>query len=102
MAVAVWALVMTGAGAVTERVKLEFAERVPSLTVRVMVAEPDWPEAGMMVTVRLAPLPPSAIFALGTSVVLEEAPLTERLPAAVCASPTVKLSGPTVVPALVV
>ena len=52
----------------------------------------------MTVTVRVAPLPPTTMFAFGTSVRLAELPLTVRVPAAVSASPTVKLSGPTATP----
>ncbi len=61
-----------------------------SQTVRVMVVVPDWSRAGVMVTVRLAPLPPKTMLALGTSVVLDELPVTSRSAAAVSTSPTVK------------
>ncbi len=46
--------------------------------------------AGVTVTVRFAPLPPSTMFALGTSDVLLEVAVTVKLPAAVSTSPTVK------------
>src|SRR4051812_33164838 len=77
-------------------------ERAPPLPVTVTVAVPVWPEVGLPVTVRLAPLPPNVIPEFGTSVALLELPLSVRLPAVVSASPTVKLIGPTVVPAVVV
>lgn len=83
---------------VTVRVKLVPAVRAPSLTVRVMVAEPDWPAAGVTVTVRLAPEPPKTMLAAGTKVVLEEAPLTVSEAAAVWAEPTVKASAPVLAP----
>jgi hypothetical protein len=74
---------------------------VPSLTVTVIVAVPVWFAAGVTVTVRFAPLPPKTMFAFGTKVGLFALPLTVRLAAAVSTSPTVKLSGPTATPALV-
>ena len=54
------------------------------------LATPFWLAAGVTVTVRLAPLPPNAMFPFGTNVVFDELPLTVKLPAAVSASPTVK------------
>ncbi len=62
----------------------------PSATCKVMVAVPDPLAAGVTVTVRFAPLPPSTMFALGTSDVLLEVAVTVKLPAAVSTSPTVK------------
>ena len=52
---------MVGASftAVTVSRKGSAADAEPSLTVTVMVAEPDWLAAGVTVIVRLAPLPPS-------------------------------------------
>ena len=82
--------------------KLVLLLSCPSLTVTVIVAEPFWLVAGVTVTVRFAPLPPNTTFALGTSVVLEELPLTVKLPAAVSASPTVKLIGPATASSLIV
>src|SRR6266568_2422015 len=79
--------------ALTVNTKLLLAVRLPSLTVTVMVEVPVWLRAGVMVTVRLAPEPPKTMLAPGTKVGLEEAPETIRLPAAVCASPTVKAIG---------
>src|SRR5262245_61646200 len=61
-------------------------EVVPSLTVNVMVAVPDWLAAGVTVTVRFAPLPPNTMLAFGTSVVFAELPETVRLAAAGSAS----------------
>src|SRR5262245_66310375 len=70
------------------------AERAPSLTVTVIVAVPDWPAAGVTVTVRLAPLPPKRMLRKGTSVGLDDPPLSIRVPAGVWAPPTVNVSGP--------
>src|SRR6266568_1720908 len=79
--------------ALTVNTKLLLAVRLPSLTVTVIVAVPVWLSAGVTVTVRLAPEPPKTMLAPGTKVGFEEAPETVRLPAAVCASPTVKAIG---------
>ncbi len=79
--------------AVTVSTKVSEVQAPPvaaSQTVRVMVVVPDWSRAGVMVTVRLAPLPPKTMLALGTSVVLDELPVTSRSAAAVSTSPTVK------------
>jgi hypothetical protein len=82
-------LLIVGALAVTVSVKAEFVVSEPSLTVIVIVLVPVWFVAGVMVAVRLAPLPPKTMFEFGTSVVLEDVPLTVSEPAAVSASPTV-------------
>src|SRR2546425_914054 len=79
--------------ALTVNTKLSLAVRLPSLTVTVIVAVPLWLRAGVTVTVLLAPEPPRTMFAVGTKVGLEDAPVTVRLPAAVWASPTVKAMG---------
>src|SRR5213593_261699 len=79
--------------ALTVNTKLSLAVRLPSLTVTVIVAVPVWLGAGVTVTVRLAPEPPKTMLPAGTNVRLEDAPETTRLPAAVCASPTVKAIG---------
>src|SRR5436190_23729148 len=68
-----------------------------SWTVIVMMPEPLWLAAGVMVTVRLAPLPPKTIFCVGTSSGLEQEPRKVRLAGAVCASAMVKAIGPTAV-----
>src|SRR3989441_505548 len=81
------------AGALTVSTKLSLAVRLPSLTVTVIVAVPLWLSAGVTVTVPLAPEPPKMMPATGTSVGLEDAPETIRLPAAVWASPIVKAIG---------
>ena len=78
----------------TVRRKLVLVLYCPSLTVKVMVAVPDWPETGVTVTVRLLPLPPKTTFSLGTNAGLEEFALKARLATGVSASPMVKLSGP--------
>src|SRR5437762_493818 len=59
----------------------------PSLTVRVIVAEPNWLVAGLRVTVRFDPLPPKRIFASGTRSGLDERPLTIKLSTGVSTSP---------------
>src|SRR5213596_1719041 len=58
-----------------------------------MVDVPVWLRAGVTVTVRLAPEPPKTMLATGTKVGLEEVRERIRLPAAGCASPTVKAMG---------
>ena len=82
--------------AITLTVKVALVEASPSLTVKVMVVEPMRPAAGVMVTVRLEPLPAkmSCGLAFETSVVSEEFPTSDKEPAAVSASPMVKGSGP--------
>src|SRR5262249_40881940 len=103
--VVVWSVMFEIVGGVlaapTVRRKPVLALREPSLTVTVTVAVPVWPAAGVSVTVRLAPLPPKAMFAPGSSVWFDELPETVRLPAGVSASPTVKAIGPTGVPVVV-
>src|SRR2546423_9369813 len=64
--------------------------KAPSLTITVTVALPVWLAAGVTVTVRLLPLPPKTMFALGTNVGFEELPLMVKLFAGVSASPIVK------------
>src|SRR6267143_2540075 len=85
----------------TVSTKVSLAGKDPSLNVTVIVALPFWLAAGLTVTVRLAPLPPNTMFALGTSVGLDELPLTVRLPAALSASPTVNAIAPVGVSSLV-
>src|SRR5438477_566721 len=80
-------------GEFTVSTRLSLALRLQSLKLTVMVAVPVWLRAGVTVTVRLAPEPPKTMLPDGTRVGLEEAPETIRLPAAVCASPTVKALG---------
>ncbi len=76
----------------TVKTNVSVAVKVPSLTVTVIVAEPDKFAAGVTVTVRFAPEPPNTIFAFGTNVVSLELPLTVNDATAVSASPTVKES----------
>ena len=78
------------------------AVNTPSLTVTVIVVLPNRFAAGVTVTVRLAPLPPSTTFASGTRVVFDDARVTVRLPAAVSASPIVNAIGPVDVSSFVV
>ena len=61
-----------------------------------MVAVPVCPAAGAIVSVRVAPLPPTTRLPAGTSVALELAAVTDSEPAAVSTSPTVTVSGPTI------
>src|SRR5882762_10692053 len=70
----------------TVRTNGEVAVEPPSLTETVMVAVPVWPLAGVTVTVRLLPLPPKTMLALGTSPVLDELPARVRLATGVSAS----------------
>src|SRR5438094_820261 len=58
-----------------------------------MVAVPVWLRAGVTVTVRFAPEPPKTMLATGIRAGLEDVLERTRLPAAVCASPTVKAIG---------
>ena len=67
---------------------------VPSSTLTVIVVVPFAFGAGVIVTVRLAPLPPKTMLPFGTSVVLLEVPLTMSEPGAVSTSPTVKPIAP--------
>jgi hypothetical protein len=73
-----------------------------SATVIVIVVDPDWPAAGVTVTVRFAPLPPNRMFVAGTSVAFDEAPTSVRLPAAVSMSPIVNAIWPVAVSCAVV
>src|SRR5213594_1906785 len=76
--------------ALTVSRKLVLVLSEPSLTSTVIVAVPFLFDAGVRVTVRLATLTPKAMFAFGTSVGLDELPLTVKLPAVVSASPIAK------------
>jgi hypothetical protein len=82
---------MVGASltALTVKTNVSEAVNVPSLTVTVIVAEPFKFATGVIVTVRLAPVPPNTMFAFGTNVVSLDEPLTVKEPAAVSKSPTV-------------
>lgn len=88
--------------AVTVTTKLSEEVRLPSLTVTVIVAEPDWPAAGVTVTVRLEPLPPNTTPDVGIKVVFEDERVRVKLFAAVSASLTVNASAPVEVPAAIV
>src|SRR6188508_3301116 len=81
--------------ALTVRTKLVEAVSVPSLTVIVMVEVPLWPAAGVMTTLRLAPVPPPKVMlAFGTNVAFDEVPETVNPVGCVSASPIVKAIGP--------
>ena len=86
---------------ITLTVKVALVETSPSLTVRVIVVEPMRPATGVMVTVRLEPLPPKRMYGLAfeTIEVSEELPTSDKEPTAVSASPMVKGSGPVLLPA---
>src|SRR4051812_41970243 len=90
--------VMVNVGVTVSTKLSEALPPLPSLTVMVIVVVPVWFAAGVMVTVRLAPLPPKLMLALGTSVVLDEDPASVRLAAGVWASPTVKGIVPVPIP----
>ena len=83
----------------TVTVKRTGVARVPSLTHSSMSALPLCPAAGVMVTVRLAPLPLRTMLAFGTRVMFEDAPVTVSAEAAVASSATVKASAPVEAPA---
>ena len=74
----------------TVRKKFELEVKIPSVTLKVMVAVPVNPVAGVIATVRLVPLPPNMILAEGTSVVLDDVAETARMEVLSSASPTVK------------
>ena len=76
-------------GVLTVSKKASEAVSTPSLAVRVRVAVPVCPAAGVTVTVRLAPLPPKTILPAGTRDALEEIPLMVRLVSTESVSPTV-------------
>src|SRR5262249_47213323 len=99
----VWLAIVAIVGALSLTVswKIEVVASRPSLTVTLMMLVPNWPAAGVTVTVRFAPLPPNAMPAFGTSVVFDELPLTVRLAAGVSASPTVNAIAPVAVPPIV-
>ena len=73
----------------TVKTNVSVAVKVPSLTVTVIVAEPDKFAAGVTVTVRFAPEPPNTMLAFGTNVVSLELPLTVKDVVAVSKSPIV-------------
>ena len=73
----------------TVRMKLVLVVVAPSVTLTVIVVRPDCPVAGVIDSVRLAPEPPTVMFALGMIVVLPEVAVTVREEVAVSASPTV-------------
>ena len=72
-----------------------------SVTVSVIVVLPNWLSAGVIVAVRFAPLPPKTMLALGTRVVFDDVAATTRVPAAVCASPTINGMAPVATSSLV-
>ena len=83
-------MIVGGVFGLTVNTKLVVAMRLPSPTVMVIVEVPLPVVAGVMTTVRLAPLPPNTMFASGTSAVFDELPASAKLPSGVSASPIVK------------
>src|SRR6266850_3343535 len=71
----------------TVKTNVSLAEFAPSLTVMVMVDVPVCPEAGVIVTVRLAPLPPKTMLLVGTRLRLDEFRPKVRLLTGVSTSP---------------
>ena len=89
-------------GAFTVSTKLLVAVNPPpSVTVSEMVARPLCPVAGVTVTVRAAPVPPTTIFAVGTNVLLLETPAIVNEVSGVKSSPTVNGNAAVEVPALI-
>ena len=82
-----------GVFGLTVNTKLVVATRLPSPTVMVMVEVPLPVVAGVMTTVRLAPLPPNTMLASGTNAVFDELPATAKLPGVVSKSPTINAIG---------
>jgi hypothetical protein len=80
---------------------LVVAMRLPSPTEMVIVEVPLPVVAGVMTTVRLAPLPPNTMFASGTSTVFDELPASAKLPGGVSASAMVNAIGEVGVPSFV-
>ena len=77
--------------------KTKFVEAVsaPSLTVTVIVAVPLSPAAGVMTTLRSAPVPPPKVMlAIGTNVAFEEVAESVNPLGGVSASPMVKAIAP--------
>src|SRR5262245_29616655 len=87
--------------ALTVTTKLSLALNAPSLTVTVMVEDPDALLAGVTVTVRLAPLPPNTMFPAGTRAGFDEPALNVRLPAAIGRAPTMKEIDPAALASLI-
>ena len=102
--VTVWFAIVVIIGALaTVSTKLVAAVRLsPFFTVSVIVAVPVLDAAGVTVIVREAPDPPKTILAVGTSVVLLEAPVTVNEAAGVTLSPTVKANALVALPVHVV
>ena len=73
-----------------------------SVTVTVTVAEPFLSDAGVAVTVRLAPLPPRAMLALGSRVVSDELVARVRSLTAMMLSPSRKATAPVLASSLIV
>src|SRR6188768_1673295 len=95
------AVMVGGVFAFTVKAKFVEAVRLPSFTVMVIVVVPLAPAAGVSTTLRLAPLPPRAILASGTSAVFEDEAERVKAPIAVSASPIVKAMSPVGVPTFV-
>ena len=77
----------------TVNTKLVGVVDIPSFTEIVMVVFPLWFKAGVMVAVRLAPLPVNTMLAFGTTVVLLDVAVNVRSPSGVSASLMVIATG---------
>src|SRR5215471_16095602 len=86
---------MVAAVGVTISEKTVWAALVPSVTVRATRATPNWPGAGVRVTVRLLPPPPKEMLAgvFGSRIGLADTPETPSSPGADSKSPTTKVNG---------
>src|SRR5690349_9075682 len=95
---------MVGASltALTVARNVALAVALPSLTVTVIVALPNWFVAGRTVTVRFAPLPPNVILPLGIKVAWDDVPVRVKALTGVSASPIVNGIAPVVVSSLMV
>ena len=90
-------------GAFTVSTKLvDAVSPPPSITVSVMVARPLCPSTGVTVSVSAAPVPAKTILAVGTSVVLLEAPAIVSDVTGVRSSPTVNATAAVDEPGLIV
>src|SRR5688572_25861767 len=86
------------AGAPTVTTNVSLTLKVPSLTVMVIVVEPDWPPTGTTATERAAPVPEIKTSSLGTKVVFDDDLVTVRFEAGVSASPIVNPTSAVAVP----
>src|SRR5688572_552025 len=89
------AVMVGGVLALTVKTKFVAAVSAPSLTVTVIVAVPLSPVAGVMTTLRSAPVPPPKVMlAFGTKVAFDEVPESVNPLGGVSASLMVKAIAP--------